>query len=56
MAKSFKKFREDAYDDEWGDDDEHIKSKDRRLEARRDRRKKKVDEKLSVFDEDDMNE
>ena len=48
MAKSFKKFREEWEDDEWGDDDDH-RRKERRMEKRRKKRRTKVQEKYSAF-------
>lgn len=47
MAKSFKKFREE-WDYDWEDD---VGDKDRKLQSRRDQRRKKSAEKLSRFDE-----
>lgn len=49
MAKSFKKFREE-WDDDWSDDDNDTRSKDWKLQARRDQRRKKTSEKLSRFE------
>jgi hypothetical protein len=54
MAKSFKKFREDYYDEEWGGDDYDPESKEKRLQNRRDKRKEKVAEKFSAFEERDL--
>ncbi len=52
MPKTFKKFREE-WDDEWGDDDDDRRYKDRKLKDRRDQRRKKAGEKFSKFDEKD---
>ncbi len=52
MAKSFKKFRDD-YDDEWDMTDDDVSFKEQRMQARRDRKKTKVQEKYSVFEEGD---
>lgn len=46
MTKSFKKFREE-WDDEWGDNDDDVRGKDRKLRERRDHRRNKTNEKLS---------
>lgn len=51
MPKSFKKFREDWEDDEWGSDDEH-RGKERKMKKRREKRREKLSEKLSKFEED----
>lgn len=53
MAKSFKKYREDSYDNEWDDDDRDIRQKDMRMQSRRDQRRQKTTEKFSAMDEDD---
>ena len=52
MPKSFKKFREEWEDDEWGNDDEH-RRKDRKMESRRQKRRQRVNDKYSKFDESD---
>lgn len=52
MAKSFKKFREE-WDDEWGNDDDESRGKDRKLRERRDNRRKKTYEKFSRFEDRD---
>jgi hypothetical protein len=52
MPKSFKKFR-DEWDDEWDSGDEDFRSKNNKMRDRRDMRRKKVNEKLSTFDESD---
>jgi hypothetical protein len=55
MAKSFRGFREHAYDyDEWGsasDDDDAFRDKDHRMKSRRDQRRRKASEKYAVFDD-----
>ena len=52
MAKSFKKFREEWEDDEWGRfDEEDIRRKERRMENRRSKRRDKVQEKFASFDD-----
>lgn len=55
MAKTFKKFREDYWDDdEWGDnEDRQVKNKNKRLQSRRDRRKQKVNEKFASIEDGD---
>ncbi|MBT4995860.1 MAG: hypothetical protein HOM88_05250 [Hellea sp.] len=51
MAKTFKKFREDYMDDEWGDEDESVTNKERRMKNRRDRKKTKHNERNETFAE-----
>lgn len=51
MAKSFKKFRQGWDDDEWGDDEDYGRKKDRKLEKRRKNRRKKMAEKFSALEE-----
>lgn len=51
MAKSFKEFRK-QWDDEW-DDDNDMKYKDKKLQSRRDQRKRKAGERNSILDERD---
>jgi hypothetical protein len=52
MPKTFKQFRDDDWDgNEWESDDGDRRSKDLKLQSRRDQRKKKVGEKYSAFDE-----
>lgn len=54
MAKSFKKFRESWEDDEWGENEERqIRSKEKRMKNRRDKRKMKHEEKYSSLNKDD---
>lgn len=56
MAKSFREFRKDNFqEDEWGDDD-FERRKDRKLKHRREERKKKVMQKYSAFDEKDLDD
>jgi hypothetical protein len=50
MPKTFKKFRDEWYD-EWDVGDDDFRKKDNRLKDRRDQRRKKVSEKNSKFDE-----
>jgi len=52
MAKSFKKFRDEWDDDEWGSNDE-FRSKDRSLENRRSKRRKKVKDRFSDLENND---
>lgn len=43
MAKSFKKFREEWEEDEWGEDDDRSYSrKEKRMEKRKENRKQKL--------------
>jgi hypothetical protein len=51
MAKSFRRFREDQHDDEWGDNDEFRSKKDR-LKERKMKQRQKNNDKFS-FDEVD---
>ena len=53
MAKSFKKFREEWEDDEWGNNEDYGRKKDRNLESRRENRRNKLAEKYSAFDENE---
>lgn len=54
MAKSFKKFREEWEDDEWGDnEDRSYKKKKKQLEKRKANRKQKLDSRWN--DVEDMN-
>jgi hypothetical protein len=53
MAKSFRRFRDDHYDDdEWGTDDE-FSSKRERMKARKQKQKQKFHEKMSNIDDTD---
>ena len=57
MAKTFKQYRNDYYDDEWGDyekDDFH--PKDKKLQKRKKKQKQRYHEKTKVFDEIPDNE
>jgi hypothetical protein len=49
MAKSFRRFREDQYEDEWGDDDE-FRGKRNRMKERKDKQRQKNNEKMSSYD------
>lgn len=51
MAKSFRRFREDQYDDEWGDADEFQERKRNKLKDRKQKQRQKFNEKMSSFDE-----
>jgi hypothetical protein len=53
MAKSFRKFREDSYGD-WDDQDNDIREKHKKMESRRDQRRKKLSEQQSVNDTDEQ--
>jgi hypothetical protein len=46
MAKSFRRFREEQYDNEWSDDDEFRSKKDR-LKERKMKQRQKNHDKLS---------
>ena len=52
MAKSFRRFREDQYDDEWGDDDE-FRGKRNRMKERKDKQRRKNNEKMASYDVND---
>jgi len=53
MAKSFKKFRENDWDDdEWGSDDYRQTRKEQKMEKRRRQRRTKYDERAERFAED----
>jgi len=49
MAKSFRRFREDQYEDEWGDNDE-FRGKRNRMKERKDKQRKKNNEILASYD------
>ena len=52
MTKSFKKFREEWEDDEWGDgDDRNYRRKERQMEKRKERRKEKLKGRWDEMDE-----
>jgi hypothetical protein len=53
MAKSFKKFREEWEDDEWGTSEDDHRRKERRMENRRNKRRDKIQEKFASFDDVD---
>jgi len=54
MAKSFKKFREQWEEDEWGDNEERsVRRKEKKMKSRRDKRKMKHEEKYSNFNDND---
>jgi hypothetical protein len=53
MPKSFKKFRENEYEDEWGDNEERYRDKkENKFKQRRENKKMKRNEKLANFNED----
>jgi hypothetical protein len=52
MAKSFRRFREDQYEDEWGNDDEFLNKKNR-LKERKMKQKQKNNEKMSSYESKD---
>jgi len=52
MAKSFRRFREDQYDDEWNDDDE-FRGKKNRLKERKMKQRQKNNEKMASYDSKD---
>lgn len=57
MAKSFRRFREDSYDDEWGNDDDYEnKRKRNKLRERKQKQRQKFNEKMSSFDEKDLDD
>lgn len=57
MAKSFRKFREDFYDDEWGyDEDYNEKRKRNKLKDRKRKQRQKVSEKMNFLDLDKNSE
>lgn len=49
MAKSFRRFREDSYEDEWGDDDE-FRGKRKRMKERKNKQRQKNNEKMAQYD------
>lgn len=55
MAKSFRRFREDQYDDEWSNDDE-FRGKKNRLKERKLKQRQKYSEKMSTYDSTDDSE
>lgn len=57
MAKTFKNFRNDWDDDEWGGNDDYTrKSKEMRLQTRRAKRREKEAERYSDLDVSEDNE
>lgn len=52
MAKTFRKFR----DDEWDDVDDAVRKKEERMQNRRSQRKTKFQQQNSTFDESDEQE
>ena len=54
MAKSFRRFREDVYDDEWDDNDDYEHRKRNKLKDRKRKQRQKVNEKMSSFDAKDI--
>lgn len=53
MAKSFRRFREEQYDDEWGDADDYRQEKKEKLRNRKQKQRQKVNDKMSSFDVND---
>lgn len=54
--KTFKKFRDEWEDDEWGEnEDRHVRNKEKRLENRRSRKRQKFTEKFSSIDDSEWN-
>lgn len=49
MAKSFRRFREEQYDD-WVDDDDELRSKQDRLKERKMKQREKNNQKMSSYD------
>ena len=49
MAKSFRRFREEQYDDDWGNDDE-FRSKNHKLKERKHKQRQKNNEKMAVYE------
>jgi len=49
MAKSFRRFREDQYEDEWGDSDE-FRGKNKRMKERKDKQRRKNIQKMEAYD------
>lgn len=56
MAKSFKKFREEWEDDEWGVDESYDRRKQKQMEKRKARRKEKYDERWDEMESVEYNE
>lgn len=53
MRKSFKKFQDDEWDDEWGNDDDDFRRKDKKMKNRRDKKRQKINDKLTRFGDDE---
>lgn len=49
MAKSFRKFREDSYDDEWGEDDFQERKRNK-LRDRKQKQRQKNRDKMASYD------
>lgn len=56
MTKSFKKFREEWEDDEWGADESYDRRKQKQMEKRKARRKEKYNERWDDMEAVDRNE
>ena len=56
MTKSFKKFREEWEDDEWGDDESYNHRKKKQTEKRKARRREKYNERWDDMETVDRNE
>ena len=56
MTKSFKKFREEWEDDEWGVDESYDRRKQKQMEKRKARRKEKYNERWDDMETVDRNE
>lgn len=52
MAKSFRHFREEQYDD-WGDSDDEFRNKQDRLKERKMKQREKNNKKMSSYDAKD---
>lgn len=53
MAKSFRRFREEQYDDEWVDTDDEFRNKKDRLKERKMKQREKNNQKMSSYDAKD---
>lgn len=49
MAKSFRDFCDETYDNEWDNEDGDVRQKDRKLQSRRDQRRRKNHEKYAAI-------
>lgn len=57
MAKSFRRFRKESYEDyEWGDNDDYEHRKRNKLKDRKRKQRQKVNEKMSSFDVKDIDD